>query len=98
MNKIIRLFFIILFIIFLALYFGRYNSTFFENDVELTSQAILQYEKDLKAGKIIDSKNYLTPKKNYSNRASILGEKASNLVDILFRKILSSFKQFISKY
>ena len=62
------------------------NSTLFENEVELTNQAILQYEKDLKSGKIIDSKNYLPPKKNYSNRASKLGVKASNLVDFLFRK------------
>ena len=98
MNKIIKITFLFLFIIFLALYFSRYNSTLFENEVQLTNQAILQYEKDLKSGKIIDSKNYLPPKKNYSNRASILGEKASNLVDILFRKFLSSFKQFISKY
>ena len=58
---------------------------------------VIQLE-DLKSGKTIDSKNYLPPKKNYSNRASRLGTKASNLVDLLFHKFLSSFKQFISKY
>lgn len=98
MNKLFKIIFVFLFIFFLALYFSKYNSTLFENEVELTNQAILQYEKDLKSGKIIDSKNYLPPKKNYSNRASRLGTKASNLVDLLFHKFLSSFKQFISKY
>ena len=98
MNKIIKITFLFLFIIFLALYFSRYNSTLFENEVQLTNQAILQYEKDLKSGITIDSKNYLPPKKNYNNRASRLGVKASNLVDFLFRKLFSSFKQLISRY
>ena len=98
MNKIIKIVFVFLFIFFLALYFSKYNSTLFESEVELTNQAILQYEKDLKSGKIIDSKNYVLPKKNYSNKASKLGVKASNLVDFLFRKLFSSLKQLISRY
>ena len=98
MNNIIKTIFVFLFVFFLALYFSKYNSNLYESEVQLTNQAIIQYEKDLKAGKVIDSKNYVLPKNNYSNKATRIGVNASNLIDYIFRRFLSSLKKYISKY
>ena len=69
MNKILKLLGIILIILFLSLYFSKYNNNYYENKNNLTDEAIKRYEKDLKEGKNIDPNNYIVQEKNYNNKA-----------------------------
>ena len=81
MNKVIKVLGIILIIFFLSLYFSKYNSNYYENKTVLTNSKILEYEKDLKSGKKINSNDYVVKEKNYSNSASRIGMKISKLIE-----------------
>lgn len=94
MNKIIKVILIGISIFFLSLYFSTYNNTYYETKAYLTEEAIKKYEKDLKEGKNITSKNYIPEEKNYNNKVSKLGLKTSNFIDKLINKSL----KYLAKY
>ena len=61
----------------------------------LTNESILQFEKDLKAGKNIDINNYVkTDTKNYDNKVSRIGNNISKKVD----NIMSTGIKYLFKY
>ena len=84
MNNIIKIISVILIIMFLSLYFSKYSNNYYENKNNLTEEAIKRYENDLKEGKTIDPSNYIEEEKNYNNKASKLGMKASSLIEHTF--------------
>ena len=88
MKKILKLLALLLFVFFLSLYLSKYTNTYYENKKVLTDEAIKEYEKDLKTGQPINSKNYLKEEKNYNNKASRIGLKTSNLIEKGFNSIL----------
>lgn len=96
-KQIIKLAIIILIISFLSLYFttlgGYYEYNLSKKNV-LTEEAIKRFEKDVQDGKEIVASNYIEEEKNYSNKASRLALKISNLVSDGFDKTIKFiFKQ-----
>ena len=98
MNNIIKLFFIGILILFLALYFGKYTTTYYENKKVLTEEAIEQYEKDLKEGKEIHPEDYQIQEKNYNNNISKLGIKTSKFIENSFHKMMKFIMNELNKY
>ena len=97
MKKIFSIISIMLFILFLSLYFSKYNNEYYINQKVLTDEAIERFEKDLRAGKEIKASNYIQKEKDYNNRFSKLGLKTSSLIEKTFRKTLKLFAKYISK-
>lgn len=87
MKKLFKIISISILILFLSLFFSRYT-TFYENKSILTEKAIAQFEKDLKSGKKINPQDYIEKEKNYNNKISSLGLKASSLIEATFSKAL----------
>ncbi|MDD2180777.1 MAG: hypothetical protein PHW32_00145 [Bacilli bacterium] len=80
-TKIFNTSFIVLLIVFLALYLsqatGYYNYEQHKKMV-LTEERIKEFEKDIKAGKDLNLENYLdNPTKNYQNKISGFGQRLS---------------------
>lgn len=88
MNKTIKLLGLILVIMFLSVYFSRYNNSYYENRNVLTEEAIIKFENDLKEGKEIDVNAYLKEEKDYNNKLSTIGIKTSNIIEKGFKKTL----------
>ena len=80
--------------VFLSLYFSKYNIDYYENKNVLTEEAIEQFEKDMKEGKQIIASNYLPKEKDYDNKISKIGIKASEIIEKTFDKGL----QVVMKY
>ncbi len=95
MNNISKGVGVLFAIFFLSLYLSKYNTDYYENKKVLTDKAISQYEKDLKEGKYIQSKNYIEEEKNYNNKASNIGKKASKFIEIVFRKGLKYAMKYL---
>ena len=94
MNKTVKLLGIILVIMFLSVYFSRYNSSYYENRNVLTEEAIIKFENDIKEGKNINVSSYLKEEKDYNNKLSTIGLKTSNLIEKGFKKTIKFiFKQ-----
>ena len=94
MNRVIRIILIIIIILFLSLYFSNYSNKYYQNKTYLTEEAIKTYEKDLKNGKNIVSKNYIPKEKDYNNKASKLGLKSSSFLE----KIINTSLKYMAKY
>ncbi len=95
MHKIIKLLLIVVVIIFLVMVFTS-SSGYYEYELNkqtaLTSDAIKQFEEDIKEGKEIDIKDYyVVDNKDYSNKVSKAGLKISNKIGSL----INSWFQFI---
>ena len=88
MSKTIKLLGIILVIMFLSVYFSRYNTNYYENRNVLTEEAIVKFEQDIKEGKDISINTYLKEEKDYNNKASTIGLKLSQGIEIGFKKSL----------
>lgn len=86
-KTLLKLSFIILIIIFLALYFMQATS-YYQGDINkksmMTEDAIKQFEKDLKGGKKIDARNYLEKEERLDNNLSNLGMSLSKLLEKAF--------------
>ena len=95
MNKIFKILGLLIIVFFLSLYFSKYNNDYYENKNDLTEEAIKKYEKDLKDGKNINSNNYKKEEKNYNNKASIIGLKASKLIEYTFSYGLKHIVKYI---
>ena len=88
MNKTIKIIGIVLFVMFLSVYFSRYNTNYYENRNVLTEEAIVKFELDIKEGKDISINTYLKEEKDYNNKASTIGLKLSQGIEIGFKKSL----------
>lgn len=96
MNKILKLTVVIILILFFSLFFSRYNN-FYENKTTLTDSAIERFEKDLKEGKEIIASNYIEEEKDYNNKVSKIGIKASKLIENTFSKGMKFLMNYIEK-
>lgn len=75
---------LIFFIIFISIFMAS-KSGYYEyenrNRKEFTEEKIKEFEEDVKLGKNIDIKDYLTDnEKNYENKVTKIGETASSLI------------------
>lgn len=96
MQKIIKTIFSIFLILFLLLYLNRSNNYYYyQNNKVLSDEAIIQFEQDLKDGKEINPSNYITPEKNYNNKASTLGLKSSIFIEKIVNKLLKKLLNYI---
>lgn len=76
-NNIIKIIFIILFLVFLTIYFsqsaGYYDFELHKKSI-LTKEKMEQFEKDIADGKDVKLENYLVDtRKDYSNKTSDFG-------------------------
>lgn len=85
MNKIGKVFGIIIIILFFSLYFSKYSTDYNENKKILTEEAIIAYEKDIKKGIEINPEKYHEPEKDYNNRISKAGLYISKLIEKGFK-------------
>ena len=95
MKKIPKFIFLVLFILFTIVFFNRGNN-YYENTNIIGEDAIKQFEEDLKEGKEINPKNYITPRKNYNNRISRYTLKVSHMIEFVFDKSLKKLLKYIA--
>lgn len=81
-------------ILFLIAFLNKNNNDYANENI-LTEEAIIRFEEDLKEGKKIVPSNYITPKKEYNNKASKIGLQASNLIEKVVNKLLKKFIESI---
>ena len=90
----------VLFLLFIGLYltqaFGYYE---FESGRKstLTENAIRRFERDVKAGKEINVKDYLEEEKNYNNSLSTASIKVSNLLERGFNLFMNGLFNEVNK-
>lgn len=74
-----------LFVLFVSLYIASSSGYYeYQNEqkTEFTEEKIKQFEEDIKQGKRVDIKNYLTTNnKNYNNKVTKLGNTLSDIID-----------------
>ena len=96
-NTIIFILFTIFTCLFLASNTGYYE---YQNNekTNFTEDKIKKFEKDLKEGKKIDLKNYLSnDKKNYDNKITKLGNTLSDIIDYSMMDSLEKTFNFFEK-
>lgn len=85
---------IILFGIYMALYYmaetGYYDYKEY-NKMIVTEEAMKKFESDVSEGKDVSIENYITPQKNYENKVSNLGLKASESIEKFMTKGIGGF-------
>ncbi len=93
-NKIFRNIIIVLFIIFIALFISQENGYYEYQEykkVALTNEQIKEFEDDVKNGKKIDLKNYVSKtKKEYGNAVSNAGLSVSKQIEKYFKKAMEA--------
>ncbi len=99
--KVLKVIGILIVILFFCLFFA--NSTgYYEYKLSkkttLTSEAIAQFEQDIKDGKSVDVKDYITDdKKNYDNSVSNLNRKVSNSISKVFGGTLKYLFKYVNR-
>jgi len=100
-DKIFRNVIIILFVIFIALFISQSNGYYEYHEyqkVALTNEQIKEFESDLKAGKKIDIKDYVSnTKKEYGNAISDTGLNFSMKIEKYIKKAITSSFGALSK-
>lgn len=91
----------ILFTLFTCLFIAS-NTGYYEyqskEKVKLTDEKIKEFENDLKSGKKVDLKNYLTDeRKNYDNKITKFGNTLSNIIDYEMMDTLEKTFKFFEK-
>ena len=93
-GKIFRNIMIVLFVIFIALFISQSNGYYEYNaykKVALTNEQIKEFESDIKAGKKIDIKDYVSnTKKEYGNTISDTGLTVSLQIEKYIKKAITS--------
>lgn len=89
--------FLLLFIIFVILYISKeagYYDYKAHQKVSLTNESIKQFEEDIKMGKDVKAKDYITHDyKDYSNRVTIISSEIGKYVeDILNDRVKGTVK------
>lgn len=84
--KILAVLFILYLSLTIAISSGYYEAKLSEK-ATITDEAMKQFEEDVRAGKNVDIKDYLTDiKKDYSNGATKLGSDFSNIIEKFMSK------------
>ena len=96
MKRIFSLFVVVLIILFLSVYMGRFYTYYYDNKSIMTNEAIERFERDIDEGKDISLEDYLVEEKNYNNRASRFGLKLSNIIEVNFNKVLKYFLRYLN--
>ena len=96
MKKIIKILFVIFFLIYLITFVERNN--YYENTQVLTDNAIENFEKDLKAGKKINPSKYLPKKKEYNNKISIVFLNISKTIEKVVNHSLKKAIQYLDNW
>lgn len=100
-KKIFNTSIFILFTIFVCLYFASNNGYYeYQNKekTELTKEKIKQFEEDIKNGKRVDIKDYLSKEdKNYDNKITKLGNKLSDVIDYSMMDTIEKTFNFFEK-
>ncbi|MBQ9024539.1 MAG: hypothetical protein IJ105_04880 [Bacilli bacterium] len=90
-----------LFTLFVSLYIASNNGYYEYQNKEkttLTNEKMKQFEEDIKNGKRVDIKNYLsTSKKNYNNKITKLGNTLSDVIDYSMMEGLEKTFNFFEK-
>ena len=86
MKRIVKIFIIALFIMYLITFINRNN--YYESNQVLSDNAIRNFEEDLRNGKKINPSNYLPKKKNYNNKISILFFNISKTIEKVVNRSL----------
>ena len=95
MKRIIKVLFLGMIILFLIVFINR-NNNYYENTNIIKEEAIKQFEKDLKEDKEIIPSHYITPKKDYNNKAALIGLKTSKIIEKIDKKTLNKMIRYIS--
>lgn len=96
-NTTIFILFTIFTCLFLASSSGYYEYQSKEKS-KLTEEKIKEFEEDLRKGKKVDLKNYLTlEKKNYDNKITKFGNVLSNFIDYEMMSALEKTFNFFEK-
>lgn len=99
--KLLKLFIIILFLTFLVVYSigeSGYYEYKLSNKKNLTEEQIKEFEKDVKEGKEIDIKKYLTDNKiDYTNNLSRITYKISDKTNRILKKGIEGVFKYINK-
>ena len=93
MKRIVKIFIIALFIMYLITFINRNN--YYESNQILSDNAIRNFEEDLRSGKKINPSNYLPKKKNYNNKISILFFNISKTIEKVVNRSLKKAIQYL---
>ena len=94
MNKGLKIFLIIVFLLYIALYFSYQNGYYEIRNNEkkiLTEEMIKEYEEDLKNGVDVTNKEYTVVKKDYSNAYTKSLLKVSKKIENSLDRIIKYF-------
>lgn len=99
-NKLFKNILIFLFVIFIALYISQ-STGYYEYEqykkVALTNEQIKQFEKDVKDGKSVDVKDYISEtKKDYGNKISNAGLTISKKIEKYVTKFINGMFDSLS--
>ena len=92
---------ILLFIVYISIYFSKITG-YYEmkqyNKMNLTKEAMKEFETDVKEGKQINIEKYLSVKQtDYSNGFSTLGNKTSKTIEYLMTKSIKKTFKILGK-
>lgn len=93
MKRITKVVSVVLLLLFLIVFFNR-NSYYDDTNV-LSDEAIKRFETDLKEGKEIIPSNYLSKKRNYNNRLSVLCFKISKSIEVVVNGALKGLLRYL---
>ena len=98
-KKVFNITILSLFILFVSLYIAASNGYYeYQNKekMELTKEKITEFEQDIKLGKRVKIKDYLTyDNKTYDNKITKVGNTLENLIDnCLMKGIEKTFSMF----
>ena len=93
MKKIIKLSFVVLFLIYMITFVNR--NYYYENTQVLTDDAIKSFENDLRTGKKINPSNYIPKKKKYNNKVSTLFLNISKTIEKIINLSLKKTLEYI---
>ena len=96
MKKIIKLSFVVLFLIYMITFVNR--NYYYENTQVLTDDAIKSFENDLRTGKKINPSNYIPKKKKYNNKVSTLFLNISKTIEKIINLSLKKTLEYIDNW
>ena len=96
MKKITKTSILVLLLLFLISFINRNN--YYESSTILSDEAIKEFEKDLKAGKEINPKNYLNERKNYDNKLSLVFMNLSKSIEFIVNKSLRKVFSYLNSW
>ena len=98
-DNIVRIILLTIILLYATIYitqaFGYYEYTSHRTNT-LTSEAVEKFEQDLKEGKNIETSDY-NKSNNYGNNLTKLGLNCSNIIGMVFNKIMSFLFNEINK-